>query len=130
MKLSIITPYYNTFDYTKKLAKSLEKQLNDEVEWIIVDDGTHDNRLEYFKAKVLYLDENTGNPSIPRNIGLDNAKGEYIAFIDSDDDVKPNYVEKILEKIKEGFDYCYISWIATNGAKISPKFHPNIAILK
>ena len=118
MKLSIITPYYKTFEYTKKLAKSLESQLTDEVEWIIVDDGTHDNRLDYFNAKVIHLSNNSGNPSIPRNIGLDNAKGEYISFIDSDDDVEPNYVEKILEKIKEKFDYCYISWIATNGARI------------
>lgn len=118
MKLSIITPYYNTYEYTKKLADSLVPQLREDVEWIIVDDGCLDRRLDEIKTKVVHLAENSGNPSVPRNVGLFYATGEYIAFIDSDDDVTPNYVEKIMEKIKEGFDYCYISWKATNGAEI------------
>ena len=124
MKLSIITPYYKTLTYTKKLAKSLEPQLNDEVEWIIVDDGCNERELDNINAKVLHLAENSGNPSIPRNLGLFYAKGEYIAFIDSDDDVTFNYIEKIFEKIEEGFDYCYISWNATNGAEIIIKDTP------
>lgn len=118
MKLSIITPYYKTYEYTKKLAESLEPQLNDEVEWIIVDDGCNERRLDSIKAKVVHLATNSGNASVPRNLGLFYAKGDYIAFIDSDDDVTPNYIEKIFEKIEEGFDYCYISWVATNGARI------------
>ena len=118
MKLSIITPYYKTLEYTKKLASSLEPQLNDEVEWIIVDDGCNEKELDKIKAKVIHYSKNSGNASIPRNIGLVHAKGDYIAFIDSDDDVTSDYIQKIFEKIDEGFDYCYISWTATNGAEI------------
>lgn len=126
MKLSIITPYYKTFEYTEKLAKSLEPQLSDDVEWIIVDDGCNDTRLDNFKAKVIHLTENSGNASVPRNIGLSHSKGDYIAFIDSDDNVKSNYVNKILEKINEGFDYCYISWESTNGFVIIIEDEPPI----
>ena len=41
-KLSIITPFYNTLSYTKKLAEVLDPQLTEEVEWIIIDDGTNE----------------------------------------------------------------------------------------
>lgn len=111
IKLSIITPYYNTLSYTKKLAESLTPQLTDEVEWIIVDDGSHEEELDSFMAQVIHLEKNSGNASFPRNVGLDNAKGLFITFVDSDDTVLPNYIEKILEKINsEDFDYCYFGW--------------------
>lgn len=111
MKLSIITPYYNVLKYIKKLAGILEPQLNDEIEWIIVDDGCNEKELDKLKAKVIHLKENSGGASIPRNVGLDNAIGEYITFIDADDTVAGNYISKILEKIEnEDFDYCYFSW--------------------
>jgi glycosyltransferase involved in cell wall biosynthesis len=118
MKLSIITPYYNTLDETLKLSSHLVPQLNDEVEWIIVDDGCNERKLDKIKARVIHYTQNSGNPSVPRNLGLFYAKGEYIAFIDSDDDVTSDYVSKILEKIEEGFDYCCLSWISSNGIKI------------
>lgn len=110
LKISIITPYYNTLEYTKKLASILEPQLTEEIEWIIIDDGCNEKELDNLKAKVIHLEENTGGASIPRNVGLDNAKGEYICFIDSDDLISHNYVKTILNKTKEEWDYCYISW--------------------
>lgn len=108
IKLSIITPYYNTLPYTLDLAKQLEPQLTDKVEWIIVDDGCNEYRLDKLHAKVIHLPENSGTASHPRNVGLDNARGEYIAFIDSDDWVSSDYVEKILKKAK--VDLIYLSW--------------------
>jgi len=123
MKLSIITPYYNTLNYIKELAKVLEPQLTNEIEWIIIDDGCNEKELDLLKAKVIHLPVNSGNASKPRNVGLDNALGEYIAFIDSDDMVTANYIEKIMEKIAEGFDYCYISW-QYSGVRIIIKEEP------
>ena len=111
IKLSIITPYYNTLKYTKKLAECLNKQITDEIEWIIVDDGTNEIELDRLNARVIHLENNSGNASHPRNIGIDKAKGKYISFIDSDDLVTSDYIEKIINKINsEDFDYCYISW--------------------
>ena len=114
IKLSIIIPYYDRAEKINKLLGVLLPQLNDYVEVIIVDDCSptplividKDNRV-----KVIRLKENSGGASVPRNVGLDNAQGEYIAFIDSDDLVKPNYIEKIINKINTTtFDYCFISW--------------------
>lgn len=114
-KLSIITPYYNTLSYTRKLASALLPQLNEQVEWIIIDDGTHEKELDTFNVRVIHLEKNSGNASFPRNVGIDNALGQYITFVDSDDIVYPNYVERILKKIaEEEFDYCYFGWKSGN----------------
>lgn len=111
MKLSIITPYYDCLEYTKKLRDVLEPQLKEDVEWIIVDDGCNEKELDDFNAIVIHLKENSGCAGIPRNIGLGLALGEYITFIDADDLVSHDFVEKILNKIEnEDFDYCLMSW--------------------
>ena len=113
MLLTIITPYYNTLDYTLELSKKLIPQLTNEVEWIIIDDGCNEKELDNLGVKVIHLSENSGNASVPRNIGIDNAQGKYITFIDSDDMVSDDYIELILNKIKEkDFDYCFLSWKA------------------
>lgn len=114
MQLSIITPYYNCYDYFTVLANILISQLTNEVEWIIVDDGCNEKRLDQYKrdnVKVIHLETNSGGASKPRNVALDNAKGKYIAFIDADDKVSRDYVIQILEKIKEDYDYFYISFL-------------------
>lgn len=111
IKLCIITPYYNRLLYIKDLSKVLAPQLNESVEWIIVDDGSNDLELDTLPATVIHLKENSGGASVPRNVGLDRADCEYVAFIDSDDMVVDDYVETILNKIEnEDFDYCLYSW--------------------
>jgi glycosyltransferase involved in cell wall biosynthesis len=111
VKLSIIIPYYNTYKYTKKLLNELIKQLNNEVEIILIDDGCNEKRLDKYKEiKVIHLKVNSGNASIPRNIGLDKATGEYITFIDSDDMISGDYIEKIFKKINKNPDIIFISW--------------------
>lgn len=123
MKLSIITPYFQTLKEIQKLRGILEPQLNQNVEWIIIDDGCNEHELDTFKATVIHLDKNSGGASVPRNKGLDIAKGEYIAFIDSDDLITSNYVQKILDKTKEEWDYCYISF-EMNGKALIIKDEP------
>lgn len=111
MKLSIITPYYNVLNYIKELASVLEPQLNDEVEWIIIDDGCHEKELDNMNAIVIHLPYNNGCAGIPRNYGLDIAKGDYITFIDADDLVSHNFIKKILNKIQiTDFNYCLLNW--------------------
>ena len=110
MYLSIITPYYNTLEYTKRLAKVLAPQLTDKIEWIIVDDGCNEKELDNLKATVIHLKENSGAAGKPRNIGLDIATGDYITFIDSDDLVSEDYIYHILRKTKKDPDIIYLSW--------------------
>ena len=114
MKLSIITPYYDCLEYIKELGNVLEPQLRDDVEWIIVDDGCCELELDLFDARVIHLSENSGCAGVPRNHGLDIARGEYITFIDAEDLGSDDFVEKILEKIDDGFDYCLMSWKSDN----------------
>ena len=110
MKLSIIIPYYNALENIKKLFEVLEPQLDKDVEVIIVDDGCNEKELDKLNAKVFHIENNSGGASKPRNIGLDNAKGKYIAFIDADDMITDDYISLIKEKIKEDKDIIYLSW--------------------
>ena len=109
VKLSIIIPAYNAGPYIYELYNNLKPQLTDEVEVIVVDDGSRIpvEEMEGFKV----IRQNNQGVSAARNTGIDNAKGEYIAFIDADDQVSSRYIKTILAKIeKEHFDYCYLSW--------------------
>ena len=113
MKLSIIIPYYNTIEYTRDLLVILNKQIRDDIEIIIVDDGCDEKELDKFgndNIKIVHLKENSGGASKPRNIGLDLAVGEYIAFIDSDDLVTDDYILKIMKKIEKKPDIIFLSW--------------------
>lgn len=122
MKLSIIIPYYKTYELTEQLFEVLLPQLTDETEVILVDDGTDDTRLDKYKRNnvhIIHSIKNSGGCATPRNIGLELSSGKFIAFIDSDDMVTSDYIEKIIDKINTStFDYCYISWKYTNGKEV------------
>lgn len=121
IKLSIIIPYYDRPKYIKRLLEVLEPQLTNETELIIVDDCS----LIPLDYPCIRLNENSGGASIPRNVGLDRAKGKYIAFIDSDDSVSDDYIETILNKTKEEWDYCFISWKTSTNTIIIKDNPPN-----
>lgn len=110
MKLSIIIPYYKTLEFTKQLLDTLIPQLKNNVEIIVVDDGCNEKELEEYPITVVHLPFNSGVAGVPRNVGIELAKGEYIAFVDSDDMVMDNYVEEILNAINFYPDIIYLSW--------------------
>lgn len=115
IKLSVIIPYYKTYELTTILLDNLVSQLNSEVEVILVDDGCQEQLLDIYQINIIHLDQNRGL-SYARNKGLKVAQGRFITFIDSDDDIAPNYIETILKAIKEKeFDYCLFSWKSTRG---------------
>lgn len=99
IKLSIIIPYYNTYDYTILLLKELEKQVTEEVEVILIDDGCHEERFNTFSfLTILHNDTNIGAPK-SWNRGLSIAKGKYIGFIDSDDEISDDYISVLINAI-------------------------------
>ena len=114
MKLSIIIPCYNKEPYIHELLDCLGKQITDEVQVIVIDDGSRKPLKVKHKFVELYRFDNQG-VSKTRNIGLDLAKGEYISFIDADDLVAPTFIKEVMEKIKEGFDYLDMSWKSLPG---------------
>lgn len=116
IKLSLVIPYYKTYDETIKLFDILIPQLTSEVEVFLVDDGCNEEKLDKYQDKIniIHLPENHGL-SYARNRGIEKAKGEYLVFIDSDDYVSNDYVSTIIDKINTcDFDYCYFSWQMIN----------------
>ena len=132
MKLSIIIPYYETYDSTRQLIKNLMAQANDFVEVILVDDGCQEHRFNIFDGinGINVIHQENGGVSKARNTGIKRAKGKYIAFIDSDDIVTMDYVEQLLKVIKEhDEDVIIFNWLDLTNNEIN--IHPhNCAVWK
>ena len=111
MKLSIIIPYYNTQEMTAELLSVLIPQTNQDTEIILIDDGSDKPFMFFLRYdKVKYIRQENRGVSSARNRGLDEAKGDYIVFIDSDDLVTPDYIEMIFKAITCNTDTVYLSW--------------------
>ncbi len=99
--ISVLMPIYNGVDTVKFAVYSLQLQTYKNWELIVVNDGSTDGTFEYLnqlvlidkRFKVIHLDKNKGR-GFARNVCLDNAHGEYIAFLDADDIYLPNKLEK------------------------------------
>lgn len=107
-KLSIIVPVYNVEKYIERCLNTLVNQTLQDIEIIIVNDGSTDKSKEIIKKylkkyseKIQYYEKENGGLSSARNFGLNYAKGEYIAFLDSDDYVELNMYEEMFNLAKE-----------------------------
>ena len=104
--VSIIVPVYNDAIYIRRCLDSLINQTLKDIEIIVVDDGSTDTTpavlKEYLKkdSRICVITQENSKQGTARNNGLKIAKGEYIAFIDSDDWVDTDYFEKMLEVSK------------------------------
>ncbi len=103
--ISIIVPVYNKKEYIKSCIDSLLKQTYKNIEIILVNDGSTDGSniicdeySGYCNIVHIYHKNNAGVSSA-RNFGIVKAKGEYICFIDADDIVANNYVERLYEEL-------------------------------
>lgn len=110
MQLSVIIPVYNAEKYLGRCLDSIVKQLCDEVELILVDDGSIDASSQicdsYVKKSAcvkVFHQENSG-VSAARNKGIEMACGEWITFVDADDCVSDCFVDVILEHISSDLD--------------------------
>lgn len=105
-QVSIIIPNYNGEKYISRCIDSVLNQSVKNIEIIVVDDGSTDNSLECL-AKYRNIDcitiitKENGGVSSARNIGIENSRGRYICFLDSDDCFEPNMLKTALEKIKD-----------------------------
>ncbi len=103
--VSVIVPIYNAQKYLSETVESILGQSYVDLEIILVNHASTDGSVAIIskykkldnRIKVINLDVNTGGPAYPRNIGMDNSKGEYIAFLDADDVWLPTKIEKQLE---------------------------------
>lgn len=103
MKISVIIPAYNCAEFIGDTIYSLKAQTLKDFEVIIVNDGSTDNTLEIlneFKEKderIRVITVKNGGPSKARNIGIDEAQGEYLYFMDSDDTIADNMFSELYE---------------------------------
>lgn len=103
--ITIVIPLYNAEKYIADTMDNIINQTYQNYELIVVDDCSTDKsrnivkkyEQEYSKIKLIESELNFGGPARPRNIGVENAKGEYIAFLDADDVWLPEKLEKQLE---------------------------------
>ena len=102
-KLSIIIPVYNAEPYIKRCMDSVLCQTFSDFELIIVNDGSADDSAriadEYAGEdyRIIVIHQGNQGVSSARNTGLEIAAGEYIAFVDSDDEIKPNMYQALLD---------------------------------
>jgi glycosyltransferase involved in cell wall biosynthesis len=95
-KISVIVPTYNRDDLLPRALDSILHQTRLPDEIIVVDDGSTDNTAEvikpYIQQGIRYLPKQNGGPSSARNLGIQSATGEFIGFLDSDDQWQPEYL--------------------------------------
>lgn len=113
-KVSIIVPVYNAEKTIKRCIESLINQTYTNIEIILVNDGSKDNSLEICKQfeqeKITIIDKKNEGVSITRNTGISNANGDYIAFVDSDDYVKENYISEMVKAMESQ----NVDWVICN----------------
>lgn len=132
--ITIITPCYNNKKTIQDTISSVLQQTYPYWEMLIIDDCStdgsdsiiqefckHDTRIKYLKT-----DKPSGSPSLPRNIGLDNAQGNYICFLDADDCWFPKKLEEQLDFIEKH----HYSFVYSNYEKMSSEGVRNNRIIK
>ena len=107
MKISVLVPVYNGEKFIENCIYSVINQKFEDIEIIIINDGSSDNtgdicsKLAKKYHNITYLSQKNMGVSVARNKGIQNAKGEYLLFLDSDDYLVDNSLEKIYIKMKK-----------------------------
>jgi len=105
-QISVIVSVYNTEQYLAQCIQSILKQTYQNLELILVDDGSTDRSLaicthyQELDSRVRVFHQSNQGVSKARNYGMDVAAGNFITFVDSDDYVMPNYLEELFEALK------------------------------
>ena len=106
-KLSIIIPIYNVSDYLDNCINSIYNQMNDDIEVILVDDGSTDEKCPQIcdkwsamDTRIKVIHKKNGGLSDARNEGLKVAAGKYILFVDGDDSLESNAISVIMDHLK------------------------------
>lgn len=111
--ISIVIPVYNTEQYLTNCIESVIRQTYKDFECIIVDDGSTDNSLLICKdyesrdKRIRVYHKENGGLSSARNYGIERAKGEFLYFVDSDDELFEDALSVLNENMKEGIDLVF-----------------------
>jgi glycosyltransferase involved in cell wall biosynthesis len=113
--ISIILPTYERAHFIEKAINAISQQTYSCWELIIIDDGSTDNTEELVKElsvniknEIKYLKQENKGPAVARNTGIKKAKGDYVAFFDSDDLWLPHHLFDCIEVLNNNKD---VSWV-------------------
>lgn len=105
--ISVIVPIYKVEEYLDRCVRSIAEQTYSDLEIILVDDGSPDgcpaicDAWAEKDARIKVIHKENGGLSDARNAGIEIATGEYVAFIDSDDSIEPDFIQKLYDAITE-----------------------------
>lgn len=128
-EISVVLPTYNRSDVLPRALRSIEAQTYENLEIIIVDGGSTDGTLEFLDGLdtdiTLVNQENRNGAAVARNLGIKEAEGEFIAFLDSDDVWHPGKLERQLECFQRVSSDCalvYTGFLTHEGEVILPHY--------
>lgn len=138
--VSVIIPAYNAEKYIYRAVTSVQKQTYSFIEIIIVNDGSVDNTLKICKnlsrddKRIKVFTKENGGLSSARNYGIERAKGDYLAFLDADDEFECSFLEKMTQSmVEKGADMavCGYNSVFDDGSVLaSDIFESDIALKK
>ena len=114
-KVSIVVPVYNVEEYLAECLESIIQQTYTNIEIILINDGSQDKSneicLEYAKkdTRITYISKGNEGVAATRNIGIAKANGKYICFVDSDDTIATDFIEKIVNSFVT--NNCDVVWL-------------------
>lgn len=119
--ISVIIPVYNMADRVGRCLDSIVSQSFKDIEILLIDDGSTDGAADVIKeysiadSRIICVRQENSGVSAARNLGIENASGEYILFIDADDEIEEEYLRNIADKARSteadilvwGIKLCY-----------------------
>lgn len=139
IKVSVIIPVFNSATYLEKCIKSVLKQVLEEIEVIIINDGSTDESKKIISIlarkdnRIVFIDGVNEGVSIARNKGIKRARGEYIAFVDADDWIAPSMFKTLYVKstvTNSDLAICNVTLIAENMENSARLHHLDNQILE
>jgi len=133
VKVSVVIPVYNTAEYLSEAINSILQQSLQEIEIIVINDGSKDDSLQILKElslqdakiNVISFDKNVG-VSVCRNKGIEVARGEFIYFFDSDDILSFDCLELCYQKmLTEEYDFLIFDGVSFYQDNLNSGFNPN-----
>lgn len=126
--ITIIVPFYNSGKYIKNSVESIKKQTSQNFEVLFINDGSTDNSKGILKELLIdcdinyrIIDKENGGESTARNLGIKEARGDYVFFFDSDDFIDDELIKEITNKLKNENntpDIIYWGWDKVNKERV------------
>jgi glycosyltransferase involved in cell wall biosynthesis len=135
--VSVILPAYNTSEFISESITSVLSQTYHDFELIVIDDGSDDTTSTIVNAFVVnhkttikyYYQDNSGRPACARNKGIMLARGEWIAFLDSDDYWIKDHLQRLINRAEMDDEVALVYgskiWVDRNGKEWPKEFQPN-----